>query len=174
MDSHASALTRLPEVYFSQTLLAVASSMFFSASVMVGLGRVVAEGMKNMISYFAIFPAAQLLGSLLGSAWVSTFIADRQARNFAALAEHLSLSDPQVAARVSQLAGSVSGVVTERSERTFQGLALLAQQTANEAFVLAYNDLFQVIAAIAAGIVLWFVAIALGNKLFSAPAAAAK
>ena len=147
MDSDASALTRVPEVFASQTLLAFAASMFFAASVMVGFGRVAASGMKDAVSFFAIFPAAQFLGSLLGSAWVSTYIADRTERNVAALAEHLSMSDPLVAGRVLR-----------------QGVEALGQQATREATVLAYNDLFQVIAAIAVGIILWFLAIAFIKK----------
>jgi MFS family permease len=158
LDSHSSALTRVAEVYFSQTLLALAASMFFAASVMVGFGRIAAEGMKNAVSFFGVFPAAQILGSLLGTAWISTFVADRQEHHFAVLAERITLADPQVAARVSKFAGSVAGVVPERSERVVQGVALLAQQTAREAYVIAHNELFQMMAAIAVGIILWFLA----------------
>ena len=153
MDSDASALTRVPEVFASQTLLALAASMFFAASVMVGFRRIAAAGMKDAVSFFAIFPAAQFLGSLLGSAWVSTYVADRTERNFAALSEHLSSSDPQVAGRVLR-----------------QGVESLTQQATREAAVLAYNDLFQVIAAIALGIILWFLAIAWTQKPAPAPA----
>ena len=158
MDSHSSALTRLPEVYFSQTLLALAASMFFAASIIVGFGKIAAEGMKNAVSFFGVFPAAQILGSLLGTAWIATFVADRQEHNFSVLAERLSMADPQVAARVSQFAGSVAGVVSDRSERAIQGVSLLAQQTAREAYVIAHNDLFQLMAAIAVGIILWLLA----------------
>jgi MFS family permease len=158
VDSHSSALTRVAEVYFSQSLLALAASMFFAASIMVGFGKIAAEGMKNAVSFFGVFPAAQILGSLLGTAWIATFVADRQEHNFAVLAERLSMADPQVAARVSQLAGSVAGVVPERAERAIQGVSLLAQQTTREAYVIAYNELFQLMAVIAVGLILWLLA----------------
>jgi MFS family permease len=159
MDSDATALTRPPNLYFSQTLLASALAVFMATSVIVGFGRVVAEGMKNIISFVAAFAAAQYLGSLLGAAWITTAVADRQQLHYAALAQHLSATDPQVAARLSQLAGSVGGVVSDPAARALQGMSLLAQQVTRESFVLAYNDVFQLIAALAAGMLFWLACI---------------
>ena len=153
LDSQSSALTRAPEVFASQALLATGASMFFAASVLVGFGRVARDGMKDAISFFAIFPAAQFIGSLLGMAWVSTYVADRREHNLSALAEHLTLADPDVAMRVAR-----------------QGLGALAQEATREATVLAYNQLFHVIAAVAVGIIAWLAVLELRRRLFPAPA----
>ena len=161
MDSDATALTRVPELYFTQTLLALGSAMLFAASVIAGFARVIADGRKDLLSFVAIFPAAQFLGSLFGAAWIGTFVDDHQRRNVAALAEHLSLADAQVAARVSQLGASLGGVVTDPSQRGAQGVAMFAQQASREAYVLAYNEMFQAIAAIAVGMLIWFMVNAL-------------
>jgi MFS family permease len=151
IDSQSSALTRVPEVLVSQALLAAGASMFFGVSVLVGFGHVARQGMKDAISFFAIFPAAQFIGSLLGTAWVTTFVADRRERNLSALAEHLTLADPVVAMRVAR-----------------QGIGAFAQDASREATLLAYNQLFQIIAAIAMAIVAWLLALALGRRLFPA------
>jgi MFS family permease len=153
LDAGSSALTRAPEVFLSQTLIALGASMFFAASVLVGFGRIAKDGMKDAISFFAIFPAAQFIGTLLGTAWVATFIADRREHNLSALAEHLTLADPEVAMRVAR-----------------QGIGALAQEATREATLLAYNQLFHVIAAIAVGIIVWFLALALGRQHFETAA----
>jgi MFS family permease len=155
MDSDATALTRPHDLYLSQTLLAIGLAVFFATSVIVGFGRVAEEGMKNIVSFVGAFAASQYLGSLLGSAWIATEVADRQQLHYAALAQHLSASDPQTPARLSQLAGSVARVVTDPAERTLQGVSLLAQQVTRESYVLAYNDVFQLIAAIGVCMLVW-------------------
>jgi hypothetical protein len=169
LDSDATALTRPRELYVTQTLLAIGSAVFVATSAAIGFGRVVAEGMKNLISFVAAFSAAQYLGSLLGAAWITTVVADRQQLHYAALAQHLPAADPQVAARVAQLARSVSGVVVDPAARASQGVALLSQQVTRESFVLAYNDVFQLIAAVAACVLVWLVLIAVRKRM--APAA---
>ena len=155
MDSDATALTRPAQLLVTQTILGCGLALFVGASAIAGFGRVLAEGTDKIVSFIAAYAFAQYFGALLGPAWLGTFLADRQEQHYAALAQHVSLADPQVMQRLSQLGGSVAGVVTDRTARAAEGLALLAQQTAREALVLAYNDLFQLVAAVAAGIVLW-------------------
>jgi hypothetical protein len=55
----------------------------------------------------------------------------------------------------------VSGVVTDPTLRTAEGAALLSRQVTREANVLAYNDLFMIIAFCAFLLFLWGVAIEL-------------
>jgi MFS family permease len=159
-DSDASALTRPPDLYVTQTLLAVAVAVFFAASVLLGYGPVIRDGSRNIITFLAAFSAAQYLGSLLGSAWISTLVAERQQWHYAALAQHLSAADPQVSARLAQFAGSMARVVTDPAARVAQGLSMLAQQVTRESIVLAYVDAFQAIAAIGVGMFVWLTALA--------------
>ena len=60
------------------------------------------------MSFIAAYAFAQYFGALLGPAWLGTFLADRQEQHYAALAQHVSLADPQVVQRLSQLGGSVA------------------------------------------------------------------
>ncbi|ALV07345.1 MFS transporter [Roseateles depolymerans] len=154
-DATATALTRPEQLYVSQAILSAGLAAFFSGAVLLGFGPVMAEGGKNLVSFLAAFTLAQYLGSLLGSAWVSTTVAQRQTVQYSALAQHIQYGDPQVSTRLAQLAGSVARVVSDPAERTRQGAALLAQQVTRESMVLAYNDLFQRIAAI--GVVMFIV-----------------
>jgi MFS family permease len=155
IDADSTALTRPADLYLSQTLLAVALAFFFAASCLLGFGPVIADGSRNLITFLAAFSASQYLGSLLGSAWISTLVAERQQLHYAALVQHLALGDPQVALRLAQLAGSVARAVGDPVARNLQGTALLSQQVTRESFVLAYNDVFQLIAALAALMLVW-------------------
>jgi len=155
-DSSATSLTRPTELYVSQTLLPLALALYFSCSCLLGFGPVMAEGGGKLISFLAAFSGAQFMGSLLGTAWITTTVDHRQAWHYAALVQHLPGSDPQVAARVAQLGASVGRFVNDPAVRANQGLTLLAQQVTRESFVLAYNDVFQYIAALAAVTFVWF------------------
>ncbi|WP_332877646.1 MFS transporter [Massilia sp. S19_KUP03_FR1] len=155
MDSHATSLSRPEQFYVSQTLLGVGLGLFFAASLLQGFGPVMADGGRHLVSFLAAFSAAQFLGSLLGAAWVSTFVARRQAFHYAALVAHLALGDPQVGLRLAQLTGSLGRVVTDPAARAQQGLVLLHQQISREAIVLAYNELFACTAWLAGAMLLW-------------------
>ncbi|WP_439952528.1 hypothetical protein, partial [Escherichia coli] len=76
------------------TLLSAGLGLFFSASLLQGFGPVLREGGRHMVSFLAAFSGAQFLGSLLGSAWINTLVAQRQTAHFAALAQHLAIGDP--------------------------------------------------------------------------------
>jgi len=155
-DAQATSLTRPAELYVSQTLLPLALALYFSCSCLLGFGPVIADGGRRLVSFLAAFSGAQYMGSLLGTAWITTTVADRQAWHYAALVQHLPGSDPQVAARVAQLGASVGRFVNDPAARADQGLTLLAQQVTRESFVLAYNDVFQYIAGLAALTFIWF------------------
>lgn len=161
MDSYATSVSRPEQFYVSQTLLAVGLGLFFSASLLQGFGPVMQDGGRQLVSFLAAFSAAQFLGSLLGSASVSTWVARRQAFHYAALAEHLSIGDPLVSQRLAQLAGSMARVVIEPTARAHQGVVLLHQQIGRESTVLAYDDLFAGMAALAAVMLVWLTALAI-------------
>lgn len=146
MDGDATVLTRPHDLYLSQTLLATASSLFLGSALMLGFGHVVAGGMKNFISFIAVFSGGQALAGLVGQAWLSTLLADRQRLHYANLVDHLQLGDPQVVQRIAQLGGAYAGSLNDSALRANQALTLLGQQVTQQSFVLAYNDLFHAVA----------------------------
>src|SRR4029453_13642162 len=99
---------------------------------------------------------SQYMGSLLGTAWITTLVADRQQWHYAALVQHLAGGGPPVAGGLAHAPGLVARFVNDPAARANQGLALLGQQVTRESFVLAYNDVFQSIAMLAAAIFVWF------------------
>jgi MFS family permease len=148
MDGDATTLTRPHDLYLSQTLLATASAMFLASALLQGFGHVIAGGMKNFISFIAVFSGGQSLGALVGQAWLTTFLVDRQRLHYGQLVEHLQLSDPQVAQRLTQLGGAYAGQLNDTAARSAQALALLGQQVTLQSTVMAYNDLFHAVALI--------------------------
>lgn len=148
MDGDATVLTRPHDLYLSQTLLATASAMFLASALLQGFGNVIAGGMKNLISFIAVFSGGQALAGLVGQAWLSTMLYDRQRLHYGQLAEHLQLSDPQVVQRLTQLGGAYASSLNDGAARSTQALALLGQQVTQQAAVMAYNDLFHAVAVV--------------------------
>jgi hypothetical protein len=63
----------------------------------------------------------------------------------------LAIGDPTVSNRLAAGSASVAPVVTDPAMRAAEGGALLSQSMAGESSVLAYNDVFRVLASLSAG-----------------------
>jgi len=74
------------------------------------------------------------------------------------------MTDPQVAQAVQQGAARLAPTVADPTLRSAQGAAALAQRVAVEANVLAYNDVFRLIAIMAAGTTLFLVLVVLHRR----------
>lgn len=148
MDSQSTVLTRPHDLYVSQTLLATASAMFLASALLQGFSNVIAGGMKNIVSFVAVFSGGQALAGLIGQAWLSTLLQDRQRLHYERLLEHMQLSDPLVVQRLAQLGGAYASTLNDTAARSQQALALLAQQVTQQSYVLAYNDLFRTVALV--------------------------
>jgi hypothetical protein len=150
MDAGSTSLTRPHDIAVSQTLIAVATAMFLGASFVLGLLPVVQDGQRNIVSFLALLIGAQYMGSLIGSAWLGTYVSEQQQVHVARLVQSITFADPQVALRAAQGAAAHAGVVVDPSARRALGTSTLAQQVAREAWVLAYDDLFRRVALVAA------------------------
>lgn len=155
LDSGSTNLTRPTNLYLSQSLIAFAALFFLGPMVMIGLVRALARGLNHIISFSALFSITQNLGGLAGGAMLGTFQIVREKYHSYELVQSLTLIDPQVAARVQALGGVYIHVINDPVLRQAQGAALLAQQVAREANVLAYNDVFLVIAVLSLLVFLW-------------------
>jgi len=81
MDADATSLTRPDDILVSQSLIAFATAVFLGSTFVLGLLPVVQDGFRNVVSFLAMFSAAQNLGSLLGVAWLGTYVADQLRRS---------------------------------------------------------------------------------------------
>jgi hypothetical protein len=123
--------------------------------MMTGMLRALSKGPSHIVSYSMVFSMSQTVGGLAGASLLGTLQVVRERLHSNVLASSISLADPQVAARVQQLGGAYARVLGDPMLRQAEGAALLAQQVSREANILAYNDVFIVIAALAALAFVW-------------------
>ena len=155
MDSHATVLTRPVNLYLSQALLAFAAAFFIGPTMIIGFGKVLQGGGKNLISFIVVFSIGQNIGGLMGSALVGTVQTIREKYHSNLLSESINLGDPEVVLRLQQLSGAYAHTIGDAALRQAQGLKLLQQQVSQQAQVLAYNDVFLLISGAAAIGAVW-------------------
>ncbi|HEX8478597.1 MAG TPA: MFS transporter [Telluria sp.] len=168
MDAHATSLTRPEEMYASQFLLSFGGGLFLGPLVISLIGQVIGNP-GNLITFSVLFGLTQNLGGLIGSSALGTFQVMREKYHSSILTDHLSSLDPMVAARIQSGAAAYGKVLADPSARTAQGVSALQAAVAREANVLAFNDVFMLICAIALLTAAWVAAHTLYNKLTQAP-----
>lgn len=150
IDAHVTNLTRPANLYVSQGLIGFAAVYFLGPTLMLGVIRALARGPSHMVSFSAVFGISQTVGGLGGAALLGTFQIVREKYHSHELAQSLVITDPQVSLRLQQLGGAYGRVLGDPILRQAQGVALLGQQTTREANILAFNDVFLLIAVLAA------------------------
>jgi MFS family permease len=168
IDSNATNATRPAQMYVSQGLLAFGGVMFLGPLLLTLLGSVIANP-ANLISFSVLFGLTQNLGGLIGSSLLGTFQVMREKYHSSVLAEQLSSLDPLVAARIQQYGAAYARQLADPSARTRQGISVLTQTAAREANILAYNDVFLLIAVIATLLAAWIFGRSLWLKYVAPP-----
>jgi MFS family permease len=148
MDAHSNSQTRPAQLYISQSMLAFGGALFLGPLVLTLIGKVLANP-GNLISFSVLFSLSQNLGGLIGASLLGTFQVWREKYHSSILVENLSSLDPDVVARLQGSAAAFAKVIVDPAARARQGLAALSATTAREANILAYNDVFLLIATIA-------------------------
>ncbi|MEK1892359.1 MAG: MFS transporter [Rhizobium sp.] len=145
LDSQSTSLTRPPQMYLSQAMVAAGAAMFLPPVMANGFKAAMSRGMPYIVNFLVIFVFTQSIGSLFASAMLGTFVTIREKFHSNVLVEHILLQDPIVAQRISQLSAAYGKVLGDKMLLNAEGLVLLAQQVSREAYILAYNDTFLVI-----------------------------
>jgi len=171
MDAHATNQTRVEQMYLSQSLLAFGGTLFIGPSLISMIVTVIGNP-GALISFSVLFGLTQNLGGLIGSALVGTFQIMREKFHSSSIVEGLSLLDPLVAGRIQSGAAAAGQLLADPAARTRQSLASLAASATREANILAYNDVFLMIALIAATSATWIFLHAVWMH-YNPPAAAA-
>ncbi len=148
-DSGATNLTRAPDLYISQILIAFASTLFVGPAILFGITFVLQAKGRTLPSFLVLFAVIQNLGSLIGGALLGTYQIIREKAASVLLVGQLKGFDPQVAARLRGLGASLAGADPDAASRSAQGTALLHQQMTREATIVAYDDTFRLVALIA-------------------------
>ena len=154
MDSYSNNLTRPENMYFSQFLLAFGGTFFLGPTMVLGTRNVLTNP-RNLVSFSVLFGICQNLGGLIGAALLGTFQIVREKFHSSHIVEHLTMLDPRVAARVQSGGNAVGSMIADPSLRNLQGIRSLATAATREANVLAYNDVFMLIAVIAVLTMIW-------------------
>lgn len=154
MDSFSTSLTRGPQMYFSQFLLAFGGTFFLGPTLVLGISGVISNP-RNMVSFSVMFGITQNVGSLIGSALLGTFQVWREKFHSAHIVEHVTLIDAQVQSRLQSSSGAYISAIADPSARTNLGIRSLATAATREANTLAYNDVFMLIAVIAVLTMIW-------------------
>ncbi|KQN19541.1 MFS transporter [Sphingomonas sp. Leaf33] len=149
-DSHSTSLTRAPQLYVTQALIAFSATFFLGPALLFGMTRALKEGSGHIISFIALFGIINSLGGLGGAALLGTYQVVREKANSAALVQAIDPTDPIVQQRLAAGAAGVGRVVGDPALRTAEGGALLSQAATREANVLAFNDVFRLVAVLAA------------------------
>jgi MFS family permease len=155
IDAHATNLTRPFNLYVSQALIAFAALFWMGPVTMVGILRAIARGPSHIVSFSAVFGISQTIGGLAGSAMLGTLQIMRERAHSQDIVQTLSGGDPLVVQRLQQLGGAYGRVQGDPTLRQADGAILLGQQVTREANILAYNDVFLLIAVLAVLVVLW-------------------
>jgi hypothetical protein len=146
IDSHATNLTRPPQLFLSQALIGFGTTLFIGPALIYGFIRMFKRGSAYLVSFVVLFSVTQNVGGLVGSAVLGTYQVIEARAHAGALSEHLLASDPNVVARIQLGAGAVADVLTDPAQRTVQGGGgLLMQALLRESAVLAYNDVFRAV-----------------------------
>ncbi|WP_300633595.1 MFS transporter [Pseudomonas sp.] len=154
MDSFSSNLTRPQNLYISQFLLGFGGTFFLGPTMVLGTKNVLTNP-RNLVSFSVMFGICQNLGGLIGAALLGTFQVVREKYHSSMITEHLTLLDPRVAARVQSGGSAYGGIVADPELRNLMGIRSLATAATREAKVMAYNDVFMLIAIIAILTMLW-------------------
>ena len=154
MDSFSNNLTRPQNLYVSQFLLGCGGTFFLGPTMVLGTRNVLTNP-RNLVSFSVMFGICQNLGGLIGAALLGTFQVVREKYHSSMIVEHLTLLDPRVAARVQSGGSAYGGLVADPELRNLMGIRSLATAATREANVMAYNDVFMLIAIIAILTMLW-------------------
>ena len=167
VDSHSTSLTRAPQLYATQALIAFAATFFLGPSLLFGMTRALQQGTGHIISFIALFGILNSLGGLGGSALLGSYQVMRERANSAALVEGIRPTDPIVTQRIAAGSAAVARTVGDPALRAAEGGALLGQTVRREANVLAYDDVFRLIAVLA-GATFAYLAFLLGRRAWRA------
>ena len=171
MDFGRTSLDRPADFYTSQFLMAVGSGVFMGPLMLLGIAQGIKNGAHFMLTAVLTISLTQSLGGLMGSALLSTYQTYREQAYSAALVEQINPASPQVAQRLQQLQRSLAPTISDPAQRAAQAYAQLAQTVRREAHVLAYNDVFRVVAYVAFAYLLWSLLLVGQTKIAAAMAA---
>jgi MFS family permease len=148
LDLDATSQTRPHDMFFSQGMVAFASGMFMGPLMMIGVQQALKNGPSYMVSFSVLFSLTQSLGGLAGPGVLGTFEVVREKYHSAVLTEQVVPTEPQVAQRLQLQSQAYASRQTDPVLRQALGASQLSQTVTREANVLAFNDVFRLVATL--------------------------
>lgn len=173
VDSFSTNLTRAPQLYVTQTVIAFATTLYIGPAILVGFSKVLAQGGKKLTSFIILFATTQSLGGLIGTALLSTYQVYSEKQHSFDIIQHLNPTDPLVAQALQQGGARFSSTILDPSLQTVAGSTALGTRVATEANILAFNDVFRLVAIIAAITTVMLLVVVVQNRRAAAKAASA-
>ena len=149
LDSHSTNITRSPQLILSQSLIGYGTMLFIGPALAYGFLRMLERGPGHLVTFIVLFSTTQNVGGLAGSALLGSYQVMSTRAHALPLAERALPTDPIVAGRIQTGVQGLSAVITDPSARTAQGAGALSQALLREANILAFNDIFRLVAALA-------------------------
>jgi len=149
LDTHSTNLTRSPQLIWSQALIGYGTMLFIGPALAYGFLRMLERGPAHLVTFIVLFSTTQNIGGLAGSALLGTYQVASARSHALALAERALPADPVVAARIQTGVQGLAGALVDPSARAAQGAGALSQALSREANILAFNDVFRLVAALA-------------------------
>jgi hypothetical protein len=162
-DSFSNSLTRPHELYFTQFLIGYGTTLFIGPAFLSGLIQLLKKGDEYFVSLVVVFSVTQNLGSVAGSALVSSLQIYFTQLHTHRLLEQMSGWNSAVLHRLGEGKAAVSPWIADSSLQTKEGAALLIKSLQLQAQALAYDDIFRVISVFALGIAFYAAYIAIRN-----------
>lgn len=150
MDSHSTLDTRPEQMIVSQALIGFAGMLFMPPAMMAGLGAAMRKGPNYMLSFMIVFLSTQSIGGVIGSGAFTTLINWRQALHQQALAEQLQATAAATTAAIGQRMAQLAPQIADPVMRRAQAVSSIVSDASNQAYVMAYNDIYFLTFAIAA------------------------
>lgn len=149
LDTHSTSETRATQLFVSQSLLGLGTTLFLGPALLYGIARIAHRGQTHLVSFVVLFSTTQNVGGLGGSALLATIQTIRQRVHAQGMADSLSLGDPAAVQRLDAMAAGLGPYLGDPAAQTAQASARLGQALQVQANVLAFNDTFWVVTLLA-------------------------
>ncbi|HEY5802077.1 MAG TPA: MFS transporter [Lysobacter sp.] len=131
------------QLHLTLVLFGVGQMFFLVPTLLIGAGSLRPEDLPTASIAFNV---TTLGGTTLGTGLVSNFVTEREKFHSNVLTEHVSWLDPWASDRVASLVAALAGRVSDETASAARAIALVAGNVRREAWLLAINDGYAIVA----------------------------
>ncbi|HEY0211997.1 MAG TPA: MFS transporter [Paenirhodobacter sp.] len=142
MDAQATIDTRPEQMILSQALIAFAGMLFMPPAMIIGLLSALKKGPQYILSFIIVFISTQSVGGMIGSGLFTSLINHRQAFHYQVLTEELTTTAAPLSQALAVQMATLAPQIGDPALRRAQAIAQITTDTANQAYVMAYNDAY--------------------------------